>query len=119
MDWTPPPEPLSWILPATIRIGQNSYTSVTLRAPTAGDVLKANAIPGASGYDVGLRLISIINLEGVPYEAITQLPAYLVDQMASYVDMFGGAPLPDPLEEWRREQAARATTASAEPPPTT
>ena len=101
MDWVPPPEFVPWTLPAPIAFGSVTYATVTLRAPTAGDVLKASAIQGASGMDVALRLIAAVSVEQVPYEALRFMPAYLVEQMSGYLDMFGGAPLPGPLEEWR------------------
>ena len=114
-EWISPPEPMAWVLPRPLQHGQNSYASVTLRAPTAGDILKASAIPGATAFDMTLRLISAISLEGVPYDALLGVPAYLIEQMSAYLDMFGGAPLPDPLEQWRSEQAERAKVASSPP----
>lgn len=113
MDWTPPPEPMVWTLPKPIPFGSQAYSTITLHAPTAGDILKATAVPGASAYDMTLRLIACLSAEGVPYEALAALPDYLVQQMSNYIDMFGGAPLPDPLESWRAEQvAARLAKAS-------
>lgn len=108
MDWVPPPEFLEWKLPTPIAFGSVTYATVTLRSPTAGDILKSMAIPGASGYDIGLRLISAVSVEQIPYEALMMIPAYMVDQMGSYVDMFGGAPLPAPLEAWRAARVAAA-----------
>ena len=120
MDWTPPPDPVTWTLPKPIVFGSVTYGTITLRAPSAGDVLKAGAVPGASGAQVNLRLISILSAEQVPYEALTLpspdgLPAHLLEQMSGYLDMFGGAPLPGPLEDWRNAQIAAAREASAKP----
>jgi hypothetical protein len=95
--WTPPPAQLTWALPAPLTNGPAVYHSVTLRAATAGDVLKATAMRGASGMEVTLRLISAVSAEGVPYEVLWQLPAWMVDQMSSYLDSFNGAPMPSPL----------------------
>lgn len=115
-DWTPPPEPMTWVLPTPIKFGASTYPTITLRSPSAGDVLMATTIAGASQLQVSLQLIATLSAEGVPYEAISQrgsdgLPAHLVEQMAAYLDMFGGAPLPGPLAEW---QAARIAAAKAE-----
>ena len=60
-------------------------------------MLKATAVRGASGMEVTLRLIANISAEGVPYEALLDLPAWVVDQMSNYLDGFNGAPLPLPL----------------------
>ncbi len=110
MTWIAPPEPMTWPLAVPLQLGSASYPTVTLRAPTAGDVLKATSVSGASGIDVTLRLISTVSVEQVPYEALRSLPAYIVEQMGLYLDVFGGAPLPDPLEAWRvaRAEAAKA-----------
>ena len=117
MDWTPPPEPMTWVLPRPIQFGSASYPTITLRAPSAGDILKAGAIPGSSEVQINLRLISVLSVEQVPYEALAMpspdgLPAHLMGQMGAYIDMFGGAPLPGPLEEWRKAQVAAARAAS-------
>lgn len=106
MDWTPPPEPLTWTLPKPIPFGSVTYSAVTLRAPTAGDMLKAMAIPGASPYQVAMRLIAGVSAESIPYEALASVPAYVIEQMSNYLDTFGGAPLPDPLDGWRKAQLA-------------
>ena len=111
MDWVAPPEPMTWVLPTPIQFGSASYPSVTLRAPTASDVLKATSVPGAGGMQVTLQLIATVSVESVPYEALVMLPAYLVEQMGSYMDLFGGAPLPSPLEAWRQERVAAAKAA--------
>ena len=106
MDWTYPPEPVTWTLPVAIALGSATYSTVTLRAPTAGDVMKATAVSGASSTDVALRLISTVSAEAVPHEALQKVPAYLIEQMSNYLDCFGGAPLPGPLDEWRRGSKA-------------
>jgi hypothetical protein len=116
MDWVPPPEFVAWTLPTPIAFGSVTYTTVTLRAPTAGDVLKATAIQGSSGMDVSLRLIAGVSVEQIPHEALRLMPAYLVEQMTGYLDMFGGAPLPGPLAAWQADRlaAAKAEAGKAE-----
>jgi hypothetical protein len=96
-EWHAPPEPVTWELAAPLAFGSATYPTVTLRAPTAGDVLKATAVRGSGGMEVTLRLISTISSEHVPYEALLNLPAWLVDQMGQYLDSFTGAPPPLPL----------------------
>lgn len=113
MDWTPPPEPMTWDLPKAIPFGSVTYDKITLRAPTGADVLKAMAVPGASSYDVALRLIATVSAESIPYEAVQSAPAWMLEQMSNYLDMFGGAPLPGPLETWRRERQAAMRAAAA------
>jgi hypothetical protein len=95
--WAPPPGPVTWELDPPLKHNGGTYVAVTLRAPTAGDVLKATAVRGASGMEVTLRMISSISGEGVPYEALLLLPAWMVDQMSGYLDSFNGAPPPLPL----------------------
>jgi hypothetical protein len=113
IDWIPVPEPVTWTLPTPLTAGGMRFTTVTLRAPTAGDVLKATAIPGASALDVTLRLIEAVSAEQVPYEQLKLVPAAVVEQMSAYLDLFGGAPLPDPLEAWQAERRARQAAATA------
>lgn len=113
MDWVPPPEPMTWVLPNPIKFGSATYPTITLRAPTAGDILMATTIQGASNTQVGLQMIASISVEGVPYEALAQrgtdgLPAHLMEQMTGYFDMFGGAPMPGPLEAWIASRVAAA-----------
>lgn len=121
MDWTPPPEPMTWVLPAPIKFGAATYPTITLRSPSAGDVLLANAkVTGASNMQISLQLIAGLSVEGVPYEAIAQigsdgLPAYLVEQMTAYLDMFGGAPMPGPLAAWRDARIAMAKAEQTPP----
>jgi hypothetical protein len=88
-----------------------NYDSVTLRAPTSADILKATAIRGQSPLDTTLRLIEGVSGEHVPYDALKTLPAWLVMQMGEYMDEFMGSPGPDPLVAWR---AARRAAAEAE-----
>jgi hypothetical protein len=111
-DWTPPPEPLTWELPKPLVFGSQTYSTITLRAPSGGDVLKASAMPGASPYAVSINLIAIVSAEKVPYQALARdgeegLPAHLIEQMASYLDLFGGAPIPGPLDIWHKAQVAK------------
>lgn len=112
MDWTPPPEPIAWVLPKPLAFGSASYPSITVRSPSAGDILKANAMPGQSGLGFTLRLIAELSLEGIPYEALAQagpngVPQYIIEQITAYLDLFGGAPVPGPLEQWRAELTAK------------
>lgn len=110
---------MTWVLPTPIKFGAATYPTITLRSPSAGDVLLANAkVTGASGMQVSLQLIAGISIEAVPYEALAQLgsdglPAYLLDQMSSYLDMFGGAPFPGPLVEWNNARIASAKAEAA------
>jgi hypothetical protein len=96
-EWHAPPEPVTWELATPLAFGSATYPTITLRAPTAGDVLKATAVRGSSGMEVALRLIATISAERVPYEALLTLPAWLADQMGQYLDSFAGAPPPPPL----------------------
>ena len=105
-DWIPVPEPVTWTLPTPLAFNGMSYGSVTLRAPTGADILKATAVRGAAGMDVTLRLIEAVSAEHVPYDALKTLPAYLVMQMSDYMDEFAGTPAPDPLAAWRAARAA-------------
>jgi len=111
-DWTPVPEPVTWTLPKPLTQGGMSYTTVTLRAPTAEDILKATAVRGASGVDVTLRLIESTSAEHVPYEVLKKQPSWVIQQMSDYTEEFAGAPAPDPLEARRN---ARHTAQTAEP----
>jgi hypothetical protein len=112
--WTPLPEPVTWTLPASLQHNGMTYATVTLRAPTGADIMKATAIPGASGMDVTLRLIEAISAEQVPYDALKTLPQWLIGQMSEYIDEFAGAPAPGPLEAWRAaREAAEAAEAKA------
>lgn len=104
--WSPPPEPVTWELPRPLVFGTATYPTITLRAPTAGNVLKATAVRGVSGMEVTLRLIAAISGEGVPYEALLDLPSWVCDQMSEYLDSFNGAPAPAPL---RRPPVAPAS----------
>ena len=117
-DWIPVPEPMTWQLPGPLTHNGMSYASVTLRAPSAADILKATAIPGAVGMDITLRLIEVVSAEHVPYDVLKTMPAYLIMQMSDYLDEFAGTPAPDPLEAWRaaRRKAAREAAAPAPEP---
>ena len=96
--WQPPPEPVTWELQRPIAFGSATFSTVTLRAPTAGDVLKATAVRNASGMEITLRIIAAISGEGVPYEALLSLPSWIVEQMSRYLDSFNGNPPPLPLQ---------------------
>ena len=110
MAWTPPPEPVKWDLVPPVTFGSATYTGVTLRSPTAGNLLKATAVPGETGVSVTLRLISAISAEGIPFEAMLMVPSWQIEQMSNYFEMFNGAPLPGPLAE--RAAAALEDTIS-------
>ena len=55
--WTPVPDPVAWPLAKPIMHNGVQYDTLTIGAPTSEDVLKASAVPGASGLDVTLRMI--------------------------------------------------------------
>lgn len=117
-DWTPVPEPVTWTLPAPISHNGMNYATITLRAPTGENLLKAMAIPGASNADVTHRLIEAVSAEQVPYDAVKKLPWWLIEQMDGYMSEFTGAPAPDPLEAWRQaRKAAREAEAAAKAAP--
>lgn len=113
-QWIAVPEPVTWTLPKPQSHGGMSYTTVTLGAPTAEDILKATAVHGASGVDVTLRLIESASAEHVPYDVLKKQPSWLIQQIADYTEEFAGAPAPDPLETWR---AGRRSAQTAETPP--
>ncbi len=120
-DYIPIPEPVTWLLAKPAEHGGMSYPSVTLRAPTAGEVLKATAVRGATGMDVTLRLIEAVSIERVPYDVLKTLSAYQIMQMSDYLDLFTGVPPPDPLAAWqaaRRAQAAAAADGATPASPT-
>jgi hypothetical protein len=96
MAWTAPPEPVVWTI-KPVAYGGTTYTTITLRAPAAGDIIKATAVPGQSGLATALRLISAISGETIPYEALLSVPAWQIEQMSQYFESFSGSPLPDPL----------------------
>lgn len=95
--WSPPPAPLTWTFDPPLTLGTASYATATLRAPTAGDVLKATAVPGEGSIAVTLRLIAAVSAEQVPFEALLAAPAWQVEQMSAYFDSFAGAPMPQAL----------------------
>jgi hypothetical protein len=113
MAWIPVPEPQVWQIAAPANSGGMRYATVTLVAPTAEDIMKATAVSGASGMDVTLRMIESVSLEHVPYDVLKRLPGWQIIQMSDYMDAFGGAPDPDPLEAWRK---AKREAAAADPP---
>jgi hypothetical protein len=108
VSWIPIPEPMTWTLPAPITFNGMNYATVTLRAPTSADILKASAVRGAANLDVTLRLVETVSGERVPYDALKTLPAWLVVQMGEYMDEFMGTPAPDPLVAWREARTAAA-----------
>ena len=119
--WTPVPEPLTWTLPKPLTVGGQSYTTVTIGAPTSEDILKATAVRGASGVDVTLRLIESASAEHVPYDVLKKQPSWLIKQIADYTEEFEATPAPDPLESWRaarRAAEAEPAAETANQPPT-
>ena len=112
--WIPVPEPITWQMPEPIAYNGVTYQTVTLRAPTGEQLLKAMAIPGASSADITHRLIAEVSTEKMPYDAVKKLPWWMISKMSDYMDLFAGAPDPDPLEAWR---AARRAAAEAAPAP--
>jgi hypothetical protein len=115
-DWTPPPEPLTWDLANSISVNGGSFHTVTLRAPTGADILKATGVRGAGNAQIGMQLIAAVSMEGMPYEAVQLLPTYLIEQMNGYLDLFGGAPEPAPLAAWRKAMAEAAAAPATEAP---
>jgi hypothetical protein len=95
--WQAPPPEVTWDLNPPIVLGVATFRAITLRAPLGEDVLKATAVRGASNMEVTMRLIATINAEGIPFEAVVKLPAWIIEQMSGYIDSFGGAPPPLPL----------------------
>jgi len=115
--WIPVPEPVTWQMPDPIANNGVTYQTVTLRAPTGEQLLKAMAIPGASATDVTHRLIAEVSAEKVPYDVVKKLPWWMIEKMDGYMSLFAGAPDPDPLEAWRqaRRDALAADAAGATP----
>jgi hypothetical protein len=112
MDWTPPPEPVTWTI-KPVALGTTTYTTVTLRAPTTGDIIKASAVRGEGGMTVALRMISAVSAEAVPFEALLKVPAWQIEQMTNYFESFSGAPLPDPLRLAAEANLANSTSQAA------
>jgi hypothetical protein len=114
IEWEAPPASVTWTLDVPVEFGGNRWPTVTLRAPTAGELQKATAVRGMSGLEATQRLISVVSAEGVPYEAVQKLPKYVVDQMDAYMDLFGATPYPGPLDAWlkRRAEAEKADAAA-------
>ena len=108
---TPVPDPVSWPLaagrwPLAKPMAHNGvqYDTLTIGAPTSEDVLKASAVPGASGLDVTLRMIESASKEHVPYDVLKKQPHWFSPQISDYMEEFVGAPAPDPLKTWRRNR---------------
>jgi hypothetical protein len=101
-EWKPPPEPVTWTI-KPVNVGTTTYSSVTLRAPTPADILKATANARENSLTHALRLISAISEEQVPFEALLNVPTWQIEQMSGYFESFSGAPLPDPLRAARDE----------------
>jgi hypothetical protein len=104
---------VTWTLAAPISHNGMNYATVTLRAPTSADILKASAVRGTFGLDLTLRLVEAVCGEHVPYDALKLLPAWQIMQMGDYMDEFMGTPAPDPLVTWRAARLAAATTKAA------
>ena len=102
--WTPVPDPVAWPLPRPMAHNGVQYETLTIGAPTSEDVLKASAVPGASGLDVTLRMIESASNEHVPYDVLKKQPHWFNQQISDYMEEFVGAPAPDPLETWRRDR---------------
>lgn len=111
-EWTKPPQPVTWTLDEPIELGPSVYTQVTLRAPKGADILKATAVYGEDGLTIAMRLISAISAEGVPFEAVTRIESWQIDQMSRYFDSFNGAPMPGPLAPPARAVADTAPRAA-------
>jgi hypothetical protein len=104
VNWSPPPERITWTLPKPIASEKEgaAYDTVTLHAPTVAEVIIAAGRQAERGGDTTLRLIAAVNEEGIPYEALRRLPIWLIEQMSVYLAAFIGAPLPGVASEWRR-----------------
>jgi hypothetical protein len=109
-DWIPPPEPVTWTI-RPVSHGGTTYKTVTLRAPTSEDILKASANSRETGLAQALRLISAISEEAIPFEVLLKIPSWQIEQMTGYFESFSGAPLPDPLR-FRAESAALSADGS-------
>lgn len=105
-DWASPPTPLTWELDDAISFNGATFHTVSLRAPTGADMLKATGTRGASNMQINMQMIAAVSMEQVPYEAVQLLPLWLIQQMNEYLDLFGGAPEPSPLAAWRKAQTA-------------
>ena len=103
-EWTPVPDPVAWPLAKPTMHNGVQYDTLTIGAPTSEDVLKASAVPGASGLDVTLRMIESASKEHVPYDVLKKQPHWFNQQISDYMEEFVGAPAPDPLETWRRNR---------------
>lgn len=99
-EWTRPPEPVTWTLPKPALLDGVSYPTITLCAPNGINLLKATAVAGEDNYSITLNLISAVSAESVPVSALRQVDTAVINQMARYFDMFDGAPLPGPLQDW-------------------
>jgi hypothetical protein len=113
-DWIAPPAQVTWAFDPPLVANAQTYPQATLHAPCGADVLKATAIQGSSGLEVTARLCAILSVEGVPFEAMITAPSWQLEQMSNYVDSFNSAPLPGPLEDYRKAvaDAARAALVS-------
>ena len=113
-DWIDVPEPITWTLREPMMHNGVSYATITLRAPTGEDMMKASAVRGASNIEVVHRLVETVS--GVPYDVLKKIPEWMTSQMASYFDEFAGQPMPDPLEQWRKDRREAARVATLPPP---
>jgi hypothetical protein len=96
IEWKPPPATMTWTLSDPPRVGTMTYPQITMRAPRVGEVMKATAVPGATNLEVSLRLIETVSAEQIPYAALLEVPAWIVDQIGRYMESFSRAPMPTP-----------------------
>ena len=105
MDEETLPQSLQWTLERPITHGGVTVETITLRAPTVGEVMKATAVQGRSNMEVALWMINAVS--GIDYGALQQLPEYIVGQMVSYMEEFARVPAPSPLERYREARRKR------------
>jgi hypothetical protein len=95
--WNPPPETVVWRLRKPLVRGTTTYTEISMRAPTVGEVMAVTSVRGMSNLETTLRLIEAVSEEKVPYEALQLVPAWVIDQIGRYMEAFTAAPMPYPL----------------------
>jgi hypothetical protein len=104
--WSAPPPTVTWTLDPPIETASFKISTITLKAPTIGQMQKCSAVRGMSTQEVALRIIAEVASERPTYEATQQIPSHIIDQMVEYIGSFGGSPAPSPLQEWREKRAA-------------
>jgi hypothetical protein len=95
--WEPPPASATWTLTQPLTLGTTKFTAITMRAPTVGEVMAVTSVRGMSNLETTLRLIEKVSAEQVPYDALVNVPAWIIDQIGRYMEAFTAAPMPYPL----------------------